>query len=152
MAIGRRVWTPWLAAAFFACARPPEEMPVARPAGGVEEEELMAEGTNARRLTPLQEYVLRRGGTEPPGTGAYLDHWEPGVYRCAACGNVVFRSEDKFESGSGWPSFTRPASAGAVEAQAGAFLHGSEVHCARCGGHLGHVFDDGPPEAGGKRF
>ena len=97
-------------------------------------------------LTPEQYEVLRRAGTEPPFSGKYVYSKEDGVYRCAACGNELFRSDSKFESGTGWPSFTEPALAEAVETREDR-SHGmirTEVVCRRCGSHLGHVFDDGP--------
>ena len=105
-------------------------------------------------LTPDQYAVLRGQATEPPWTGKYVDSKEAGVYRCAGCGAELFRSDDKFDSGSGWPSFTDPALAESVETHTDT-SHGmvrTEAVCAKCGGHLGHVFDDGPAEAGGQRF
>ncbi|HEU4977073.1 MAG TPA: peptide-methionine (R)-S-oxide reductase MsrB [Baekduia sp.] len=105
-------------------------------------------------LTPEQYAVLRRQATEPPFTGEYVDTTEPGVYKCAGCGAVLFRSGDKFHSGCGWPSFTDPALADAVETRVDT-SHGmvrTEVLCAKCGGHLGHVFDDGPVDRGGLRY
>jgi peptide-methionine (R)-S-oxide reductase len=105
-------------------------------------------------LTPEQYEVLRRGATERAFTGRYWDAHDDGVYRCAGCGAELFSSDTKFDSGTGWPSFTEPAVAEAVEVRPD-HSHGmirTEVVCRRCGGHLGHVFDDGPPEAGGQRF
>jgi peptide-methionine (R)-S-oxide reductase len=107
-----------------------------------------------RELTPEQYAVLRQAATEPPFSGRYVDTKEPGVYRCAGCGAELFRSDDKFDSGSGWPSFTDPVSSGAVKTRLDT-SHGmirTEVICARCDGHLGHVFEDGPPERGGLRY
>ena len=106
-----------------------------------------------RELTPEQYRVLREKGTERPWTGEYNATKEPGVYRCAGCGTELFRSGAKFESGSGWPSFYEPASAGAVETEEDTShsMRRTEVLCASCGGHLGHVFDDGP-EPTGQRY
>ncbi len=106
-----------------------------------------------RELTPEQYEILRRQGTEPPFTGQYTYSKEDGMYRCAACGNDLFSSDTKFESGTGWPSFYEPANAEAVELRPDSSLGmvRTEVVCARCGGHLGHVFDDGPNPTG-QRF
>ena len=103
-----------------------------------------------RRLTPEQYRVLRRRGTERAFSGAYYDHHEQGIYLCAGCGNPLFRSADKFDSGSGWPSYTRPVEEGAVGRAEDRTLGmvRTEAHCARCGGHLGHVFPDGPAPTG----
>jgi peptide-methionine (R)-S-oxide reductase len=106
-----------------------------------------------RELSPERYQVMRRKGTEPPFTGQYTYSKEEGVYRCGACGAELFRSDAKFDSGTGWPSFTEPAVAENVELERD-YSHGmvrTEVKCARCGGHLGHVFDDGPAPTG-KRF
>ena len=107
-----------------------------------------------QKLTPEEYEVLRKGATEAPFTGKYVDNHEPGVYRCKACGNVLFTSDAKFDSGSGWPSFTDPAVAENVGTRSDDTLgmHRTEVYCKNCGSHLGHVFDDGPVEAGGKRY
>ncbi len=103
-----------------------------------------------RRLTPEQYRVLRGHGTEPPGTGCFLGTHDPGTYVCAGCGNPLFRSGEKFESGTGWPSFTRPVSPDAVALRVDRSygMERTEVRCARCDGHLGHVFPDGPPPTG----
>jgi len=103
-----------------------------------------------RELTPEQYRILRQKGTERAFTGAYWDSKKEGVYRCAGCGAVLFDSASKFESGTGWPSFTAPADAANVAAhEDGTFgMRRTEVVCAKCGGHLGHVFDDGPQPTG----
>jgi len=105
-------------------------------------------------LTPEQYAVLRQQGTERPFSGEYLDTTEPGLYRCAGCGAELFASSDKFDHGCGWPSFSDVIEAGAVETVRDT-SHGmirTEVVCTACGGHLGHVFDDGPRERGGLRY
>ena len=103
-----------------------------------------------KTLEPEQFHVLREKGTERAFTGRYWNNHEQGIYRCAGCGLDLFRSEDKFESGTGWPSFTRPIAPENIETRAdnGFFMHRTEVLCLRCGGHLGHVFDDGPKPTG----
>ncbi|MBI2055717.1 MAG: peptide-methionine (R)-S-oxide reductase MsrB [Candidatus Sungbacteria bacterium] len=106
-----------------------------------------------KELTPEQYRVMREKGTEPPFSGGYYYSKEEGVYRCAACGNGLFSSDAKFESGSGWPSFYQPAADGSVELHLDNSLgmERTEVTCGRCGSHLGHVFDDGPRPTG-KRY
>src|SRR5690349_12534157 len=102
------------------------------------------------RLTPEQYQVLRKHGTERAGSGCFLGTKTPGVYACAGCDNPLFRSGEKFESGTGWPSFTKTISSDAVT-EVSDTTYGmvrTEVRCAKCDGHLGHVFPDGPPPTG----
>ncbi len=105
-------------------------------------------------LSPEEYRVLREAGTEAPFSGKFLENHDAGMYTCRACGAALFSSSAKFDSGTGWPSFTDPAVAENVGTREDT-SHGmrrTEVFCKNCGGHLGHVFDDGPKEAGGKRY
>lgn len=107
-----------------------------------------------KELTPEQFEVLRNKGTERAGTGNLLKNKETGIYTCAACDSPVFKSITKYESGSGWPSFTAPYSPGAVKVILDK-SHGmvrEEIVCANCGSHLGHKFPDGPQDQGGERY
>lgn len=104
------------------------------------------------QLTPEQYHVTREKGTEPPFTGKYADHHGDGVYACACCGAPLFDSGDKYESGSGWPSFTRPIEGERVDSAPDDSygMRRTEVLCAACDAHLGHVFDDGPGPDGAR--
>lgn len=106
------------------------------------------------KLTPEQYKILREKGTEAPFTGKYYDDHSKGMFACAACGLELFSSDTKFDSGSGWPSFTDPVNRENVilKNDDSLGMARTEVICKRCGSHLGHVFDDGPAEAGGKRY
>ncbi len=107
-----------------------------------------------KKLTSQQYAVLRQRQTEAPFSGKYVHTKDKGMYTCAACGLELFSSDTKFDSGTGWPSFTEPANLKNVELKDDIShgTHRTEVICKRCGSHLGHVFDDGPKEAGGKRY
>lgn len=103
-----------------------------------------------QRLSPEQYRILRQHGTEPAFTGRYWAHHDAGAYHCAGCGQALFDSSAKFDSGTGWPSFRQPSTSGAV-AETTDTGHGmvrTEVRCGQCGSHLGHVFPDGPPPTG----
>ena len=103
-----------------------------------------------QELSPEEYRVLRQKGTEPAFAGEYYAEKTPGLYRCAGCGAELFRSETKYESGTGWPSFWEPVSPDAVQTEEDRTygMARTEALCARCGGHLGHVFDDGPAPTG----
>jgi len=139
----------WLALALFGC-RTAESAPK-RPQPVVEVK--MSDAEWKKKLTPEQYKVLREKGTERAFTGAFWNDHRHAIYHCAGCNRILFKSEDKFDSGTGWPSFTRPATEGAVSTEEDASLGmvRDEVHCPQCGGHLGHVFDDGPRPTG-KRY
>jgi peptide-methionine (R)-S-oxide reductase len=106
-----------------------------------------------RRLTPFQYAVLRQAATERPFSNPLNDEHRPGIFRCVGCDWPLYSSKDKFNSGTGWPSFTRPLSPQSVgyTQDNSLLMQRTAVHCASCGGHLGHVFDDGPPPTG-KRY
>ena len=113
----------------------------------------MTEDEIKQKLTPEQYHVVREKGTEAPFTGKYFNEHAKGMYTCVVCGAELFSSEAKFDSGTGWPSFTEPANLEHVELKKDASygMERTEVICKNCGSHLGHVFDDGPAP-GGKRF
>ena len=106
------------------------------------------------KLTPEQYHVLREKGTEAAFTGKYWNEHSKGMYKCAVCGAELFSSDTKFDSGTGWPSFTEPANLANIELRPDNDhgMHRTEVVCKNCGSHLGHVFDDGPEDKGGKRY
>jgi peptide-methionine (R)-S-oxide reductase len=138
----------WLGGAAFALAAAATGRAVAKPRYAFS----LSEAEWRKRLSPAAYAVLRREATERAGTSPLLGEHRRGVFACAGCGQPLFRSQAKYESGTGWPSFTTPIR-GAVgtttETRIG--IPRTEVHCSRCGGHLGHVFDDGPPPTG-KRY
>ena len=105
-------------------------------------------------LSPELYKVARQKGTEAPFSGEYWNNHEKGMYHCAVCGNEIFSAETKFDSGTGWPSFTEPANLENIELKEDLDLgmNRTEVICKKCGAHLGHVFNDGPEEKGGKRY
>lgn len=104
----------------------------------------------AKELTPEEFRIARQKGTERAFTGKYWDTHTPGTYKCVCCGEPLFSSDTKFDSGSGWPSFYAPMDEKAVETEEDTshFMRRTEVHCAKCGCHLGHIFDDGPNPTG----
>ena len=133
-----------------------EVMPEATKNGTAENSKFKVNKTDAQwraELTPEQYDVLRNKATERPHTGEYDKFFEDGVYVCAACGNPLFKSDAKFDSHCGWPSFDQAIEGSVIyEHDTSYGMDRTEVMCARCGGHLGHVFDDGPKETTGDRF
>ena len=107
-----------------------------------------------KELSKELYHVAREKGTEAPFTGKYWDNHEKGMFKCAVCGAELFSSDTKFDSGTGWPSFTEPANLERVELRPDDSygMHRTEVICKNCGAHLGHLFDDGPADKGGKRY
>jgi peptide-methionine (R)-S-oxide reductase len=114
----------------------------------------MKDDGQLKKESPELYHIAREGGTEPAFTGKYVDNHEKGMFKCAICGTELFSSDTKFDSGTGWPSFTEPANLRNIELRDDT-THGmrrTEVICKNCGAHLGHVFDDGPKEKGGMRY
>jgi peptide-methionine (R)-S-oxide reductase len=143
-----RAWVLGLVTLLGHCGR------LATPTPTPSEDKVVKSDEEWRKLLPPDAFhILRERGTEPAFTGAYWDKHDRAVYVCAACGKRLFSSEQKFDSGTGWPSFWDPIAPGAVATSDDASygMVRTEVHCPRCGGHLGHVFDDGPPPTG-KRY
>jgi peptide-methionine (R)-S-oxide reductase len=137
----------WLVLAFLLNAAPAWSAPAVAPSAA---RLVLTESEWRKRLTPEQFHVLRERGTECALTGAFWNNHRPGDYRCAGCDLLLFSSDSKYESGTGWPSFFRPASSTAVVMLRDA-SHGmarTEIRCSRCDGHLGHVFEDGPEPTG----
>jgi len=124
--------------------------PMSTPSPGAGDKVVLSEEEWRKRLTLEQYRVCRRHGTEPAWSGKYHDSKKEGTYVCVACGNELFSSRSKFDSGTGWPSFYEPIAPGKVGEQTDKsfFMTRIEVHCDRCGCHLGHVFDDGPRPTG----
>jgi peptide-methionine (R)-S-oxide reductase len=131
-------------------AEPTNSPPTAAKTSNMKEKIVRTQEEWKQQLTPEQFRVLRQKGTERAFTGALWNNHEPGVYRCAGCSLDLFSSEHKFESGTGWPSYYQPIEPThvATEQDNSFFSRRTEVHCARCGGHLGHVFEDGPKPTG----
>jgi peptide-methionine (R)-S-oxide reductase len=138
-----------LAGAALSCANPEDDPNLFREVTVTNQTDL-ADAEWRKKLTPEQYQVLRRKSTEQPFTGKYYHNKTRGIYRCAGCGAVLFVSDTKYDSGSGWPSFWKPADSKAVHEETDA-SHGmvrTEVVCSKCGGHLGHLFEDGPNPTG----
>jgi peptide-methionine (R)-S-oxide reductase len=156
LALGLLTVVMGVAGLFAAAGSPPKSgAAAAKPAAATKGKTVIEKVTKTdaewkQTLSPEQYQVLRQKGTERAFTGKYHAHHEKGVYVCAACGLPLFASETKFDSGTGWPSFYQPIAPQHVETESdwGFGMRRTEVHCARCGGHLGHIFDDGPRPTG----
>ena len=144
-----------LCAILFGCRGNSQDQGSRVPSGTSKSGQYAVQKTDAewrKELTDMEYYILRKAGTENPGSSDLLQNKEKGTYVCAGCGHPLFRSEHKFNSGTGWPSFDREIEgnvAFSVDYEIG--YKRTEEHCARCGGHLGHVFEDGPRETTGLR-
>ncbi len=133
-----------------ASEKKPAAEPEAAEEGAMPEKITKTDAEWRAELSPEQYRVLRQQGTEPAFSGAYWNHHAEGIYRCAGCGLVLYSAADKFDSGTGWPSFTRAIEPGHLQRldDRSYGMVRTELRCARCGGHLGHVFDDGPAPTG----
>jgi peptide-methionine (R)-S-oxide reductase len=144
-----------LCALLFSCRGSSQDTGSQEPSATSQSGQYAVQKTDAewrKELTDMEYYILRKAGTENPGSSDLLQNKEKGTYVCAGCGHPLFRSEHKFNSGTGWPSFDREIEgnvAFSVDYNIG--YKRTEEHCARCGGHLGHVFEDGPRETTGLR-
>jgi peptide-methionine (R)-S-oxide reductase len=132
---------------------PPEQIKVFSVAEGgyIMVDRLMKTAKEWKKMLSAEQYkILRKKGTEPAFSGEYWDNHEHGTYRCAGCGQDLFSSEDKYDSGTGWPSYSRPVAPENIitKPDFSLFMKRTEVLCSRCGGHLGHVFEDGPQPTG----
>lgn len=135
--------------------KPVPPAPVAKPAPPAKPQGpsvVKTEEEWRRLLTPEQYHVTRESGTERRFTGAYWDNQESGQYRCVCCGAQLFSSDHKYDSGCGWPSFFKPGGSVTTHTDTRYGMTRTEVRCARCDAHLGHIFNDGPPAQGGKRY
>ena len=120
----------------------------------MEETKMPTDEELKEKLTPEQYHILREKGTEAPFSGEYVNNHDKGMFKCRVCGQELFSSDTKFDSGTGWPSFTDPVNLEHIELRDDSEygMKRTEVVCKRCGSHLGHVFDDGPADKGGKRY
>jgi peptide-methionine (R)-S-oxide reductase len=133
------------------CQSPPREKHADKKPSAMNEKVIKSDEEWKKSLSEDQYYVLRKKGTEPPGTGKFNKHFEKGWYTCAGCGQELFSSEQKFDSHCGWPSFDGELGGGDRVKKVPDYSHGmirTEIVCTRCGGHLGHIFDDGPTATG----
>lgn len=151
----KKIVLPLMCVLLFSCRGNSQKTASGESRDTAQTEEFAVQKSDAqwrKELTDMEYYILRKAGTENPGSSDLLDNKAKGTYVCAGCGNPLFKSEHKFKSGTGWPSFDREIEgnvAYSVDYEIG--YKRTEEHCARCGGHLGHVFEDGPRETTGLR-